>query len=128
MPSFSRQLEESLHRAVAYANQRKHEYATLEHLLLALVEATQRDSQLNSRIRIDLVARQLRVDDAQHIALVAHVHVYLHTRYARVLERVQISSVQRGEQTQVTERAAVSSARLCEQHIVHLMRAMARDV
>ena len=38
MPSFSRTLEESLHRAVAYANQRKHEYATLEHLLLALID------------------------------------------------------------------------------------------
>lgn len=38
MPSFSRPLEESLHRAVAYANQRKHEYATLEHLLLALID------------------------------------------------------------------------------------------
>ena len=38
MPSFSRPLEESLHRAVAYANQRKHEYATLEHLLLSLVD------------------------------------------------------------------------------------------
>ena len=33
LPSFSRNLEESLHRAVAYATQRKHEYATLEHLL-----------------------------------------------------------------------------------------------
>jgi ATP-dependent Clp protease ATP-binding subunit ClpA len=38
LPSFSRQLEESLHRAVAYANQRKHEYATLEHLLLSLID------------------------------------------------------------------------------------------
>jgi ATP-dependent Clp protease ATP-binding subunit ClpA len=38
LPSFSRQLEESLHRAVAYANERKHEYATLEHLLLALID------------------------------------------------------------------------------------------
>jgi len=38
LPSFSRTLEESLHRAVAYANQRKHEYATLEHLLLALID------------------------------------------------------------------------------------------
>jgi ATP-dependent Clp protease ATP-binding subunit ClpA len=38
LPSFSRNLEETLHRAVAYANQRKHEYATLEHLLLALVD------------------------------------------------------------------------------------------
>ncbi|MBR7619684.1 ATP-dependent Clp protease ATP-binding subunit ClpA [Phenylobacterium sp. 20VBR1] len=38
MPSFSRHLEESLHRAVAFANQRKHEYATLEHLLLSLID------------------------------------------------------------------------------------------
>jgi ATP-dependent Clp protease ATP-binding subunit ClpA len=38
VPSFSRNLEETLHRAVAYANQRKHEYATLEHLLLSLVD------------------------------------------------------------------------------------------
>ena len=38
MPSFSRNLEESLHRAVAFANQRKHEFATLEHLLLALLD------------------------------------------------------------------------------------------
>ncbi len=38
MPSFSRQLEESLHRAVALANERKHEYATLEHLLLSLID------------------------------------------------------------------------------------------
>ena len=36
MPSFSSSLEESLHRALAYANDRKHEFATLEHLLLSL--------------------------------------------------------------------------------------------
>jgi ATP-dependent Clp protease ATP-binding subunit ClpA len=38
LPSFSRPLEETLHRAVHYANERRHEYATLEHLLLALVD------------------------------------------------------------------------------------------
>jgi ATP-dependent Clp protease ATP-binding subunit ClpA len=38
VPSFSRNLEETLHRAVAYANQRRHEYATLEHLLLSLTD------------------------------------------------------------------------------------------
>jgi ATP-dependent Clp protease ATP-binding subunit ClpA len=29
-------LEQTLHRALAYANSRRHEFATLEHLLLAL--------------------------------------------------------------------------------------------
>ena len=34
----SRNLEQTLHRALAYANARHHEFATLEHLLLALTE------------------------------------------------------------------------------------------
>src|SRR5262244_1402558 len=38
MPTFSRSLEQSLHRALALANERHHEYATLEHLLLALID------------------------------------------------------------------------------------------
>lgn len=38
MPSFSPTLEETLHRAVSIANSHTHEYATLEHLLLALVD------------------------------------------------------------------------------------------
>ena len=38
MPTFSRSLEQSLHRALALANERHHEYATLEHLLLSLTE------------------------------------------------------------------------------------------
>ena len=38
MTSFARNLEQSLHRALAAANARRHEYATLEHLLLSLVD------------------------------------------------------------------------------------------
>ena len=38
MPTFSRSLEQSLHRALALANERHHEYATLEHLLLAMID------------------------------------------------------------------------------------------
>ncbi len=37
MPSFARDLETTLHNALAAASTRKHEYATLEHLLLALI-------------------------------------------------------------------------------------------
>jgi len=36
--SFSRSLDEALHRAIALATEREHELATLEHLLLALTE------------------------------------------------------------------------------------------
>ncbi len=38
MPSFSRNLEQTLHRALAAASERRHEYATLEHLLLSLLD------------------------------------------------------------------------------------------
>ncbi len=38
MPTFSRSLEKALHRALAHANERRQEYATLEHLLLSLTE------------------------------------------------------------------------------------------
>jgi ATP-dependent Clp protease ATP-binding subunit ClpA len=38
MPSFASNLEKTLHQALADASERRHEYATLEHLLLALVD------------------------------------------------------------------------------------------
>lgn len=38
MPSFTPSLEEVLHRALTIATQARHEYATLEHLLLALLD------------------------------------------------------------------------------------------
>ncbi len=38
MPIFSRTLEKTLRKALALANERHHEYATLEHLLLALID------------------------------------------------------------------------------------------
>jgi ATP-dependent Clp protease ATP-binding subunit ClpA len=38
MPAFSAQLEQTLHRALAEASKRQHEYANLEHLLSALTQ------------------------------------------------------------------------------------------
>ncbi|SIO09696.1 ATP-dependent Clp protease ATP-binding subunit ClpA [Vannielia litorea] len=38
MPSFSNTLEQAIHAALALANARRHELATLEHLLLALID------------------------------------------------------------------------------------------
>src|SRR5436305_9687227 len=38
MPSFARELEQTLHNALGEPSSRRHEYATLEHLLLALIE------------------------------------------------------------------------------------------
>jgi ATP-dependent Clp protease ATP-binding subunit ClpA len=38
VPSFSKSLENALHQALSLASNRRHEYATLEHLLLALLD------------------------------------------------------------------------------------------
>jgi len=38
MPSFAQSLENTLHSALSHASERSHEYATLEHLLLALID------------------------------------------------------------------------------------------
>jgi ATP-dependent Clp protease ATP-binding subunit ClpA len=38
VPTFSRSLEQALHRALSIASEKNHEYATLEHLLLALID------------------------------------------------------------------------------------------
>ena len=54
MPSFSSTLEAAIHNALGHANQRKHELATLEHLLLALRRRARRgagDEGLRGRPR-----------------------------------------------------------------------------
>jgi ATP-dependent Clp protease ATP-binding subunit ClpA len=60
MPSFSRSLEQALHRALALANDRRHEYATLEHLLLALVDDQDAASVMRAcSVDLELLKRNL---------------------------------------------------------------------
>ncbi|MDQ0395149.1 ATP-dependent Clp protease ATP-binding subunit ClpA [Labrys monachus] len=60
MPSFSRHLEQSLHRALATANQRRHEYATLEHLLLSLIEDQDAAAVMRAcNVDLDILKRNL---------------------------------------------------------------------
>jgi ATP-dependent Clp protease ATP-binding subunit ClpA len=60
MPAFSRQLEQTLHRALALATARRHEFATLEHLLLALTEDTDAAAVLRA-CSVDVDRLRLRV-------------------------------------------------------------------
>ena len=48
MPSFAQNLEKTLHNALTNASDRRHEYATLEHLLLALVEDSDAQAVMNA--------------------------------------------------------------------------------
>ena len=66
MPAFSRSLEQSLHRALALANDRHHEYATLEHLLLSLIDDTDAAAVLKAcSVDIDVLKKQV-VDYIEH--------------------------------------------------------------
>ncbi|MGO9674609.1 MAG: AAA family ATPase, partial [Methylocella sp.] len=61
MPSFSRNLEQSLHRALAVANERHHEYATLEHLLLSLTDDSDASAVLRAcSVDLDHLKKSLR--------------------------------------------------------------------
>ena len=48
MPAFSQGLEKALHQALTFANERHHEYATLEHLLLALIDDNEADAVMRA--------------------------------------------------------------------------------
>ena len=60
MPSFSRSLEQALHRALALAGERRHEYATLEHLLLALIDDQDAGAVMRAcNVEVDALRRNL---------------------------------------------------------------------
>ena len=65
MPSFAQNLEKTLHNALQNATDRAHEYATLEHLLLALID-DEDAAEVMTACGVDLgelgnVVRQLHV-------------------------------------------------------------------
>ncbi len=60
MPSFSSSLEKSIHSALKLANERNHELATLEHLLLALIDEKDASNVLNAcNVNVDLLRNNI---------------------------------------------------------------------
>ncbi len=60
MPSFSRSLEKALHQALHLANERRQEYATLEHLLLALIDDQDAAAVMRAcNVDLDVLKRNL---------------------------------------------------------------------
>jgi ATP-dependent Clp protease ATP-binding subunit ClpA len=60
MPTFSRSLEKALHRALGLANERRHEYATLEHLLLSLTDDKDAAAVMKAcNVDLDVLRRSL---------------------------------------------------------------------
>lgn len=92
MPTFSPNLEHTLHRSVAEANKRSHEFATLEHLLLGLL-----DDQ-------DAVA-VLRACDVNIPQLRAELKAYLDQEHGNVAEDSSIDATPTAGFQRVIQRA-----------------------
>ncbi|WP_316013862.1 ATP-dependent Clp protease ATP-binding subunit ClpA [Roseobacter sp. HKCCA0434] len=106
MPSFSNTLEAAIHNALSLANARKHELATLEHLLLALIDEPDA-ARVMTACSVDL--DQLRATltdflDEELDALVSDIEgseAAPTTGFQRVIQRAAIH-VQSSGRTEVT--------------------------
>jgi ATP-dependent Clp protease ATP-binding subunit ClpA len=122
----SRNLEKSLHRALAHASERQHEYVTLEHLLLALTEDQDVVAVLGAcSVDLDrLRGEVLHYVDNEHVNLLAthRDDAEPTASFQRVLQRAAIH-VQSSGREQVTG-ANVLLAMFAEResHAVHFLQ------
>ncbi len=113
----SSNLEQSLHRALALANERHHEYATLEHLLLALTEDQDAVAVLRAcGVDIDSLRRDLShyIDDELSSLITNRTEEAKPTAgFQRVLQRaaIHVQSSGREEVTGANVLVAVFSER-----------------
>ncbi|MDE2462096.1 MAG: ATP-dependent Clp protease ATP-binding subunit ClpA [Alphaproteobacteria bacterium] len=126
MPSLSRSLEQALHRAIKLASDRHHEYATLEHLLLALLEDTDA-AQVMKACNVDTDAlRQalLRYVDQELLTLVIEdgEDAKPTTGFQRVIQRavLHVQNSGREEVTGANVLVALFSER--ESHAVYFLQ------
>jgi ATP-dependent Clp protease ATP-binding subunit ClpA len=126
LPSLSRSLEQALHRAIKLASDRHHEYATLEHLLLALLEDTDA-AQVMKACNVDVDAlRQalLRYVDQELLTLVIEdgEDAKPTTGFQRVIQRavLHVQNSGREEVTGANVLVALFSER--ESHAVYFLQ------
>ncbi|MCA8868226.1 MAG: ATP-dependent Clp protease ATP-binding subunit ClpA [Rhodobacteraceae bacterium] len=106
MPSFSNTLEQAIHAALALANARKHELATLEHLLLALIDEPEAAKVMRAcGVDLDVLETALtEFIDEELATLVSDIdgsEAAPTTAFQRVIQRAAIH-VQSSGRTEVT--------------------------
>ncbi len=106
MPSFSATLEQSIHAALALANARQHEFATLEHLLLALIEEPDAAQVMQAcEVDLDVLRGQLQdFIDEELTSLITETEgseAVPTAAFQRVIQRAAIH-VQSSGRTEVT--------------------------
>src|SRR5436305_3712536 len=126
MPSFSRNLEQSIHRALAAANERHHEYATLEHLLLSLVDDTDAAAVMRAcSVELDTLRKNLRdyIDqELENLVTDGREDAKPTAGFQRVIQRavIHVQSSGRDEVTGANVLVAVFSER--ESHAAYFLQ------
>ena len=126
MASFSPVLEETIHRALTYASDRKHELATLEHLLLALIE--DRDAgAVMSACDIDLEALKADVtayldDDLASLVVDEFEEARPTAGFHRVIQRAVIHVQSSGREEVTGANALVALFAERESHAVYFLQ------
>src|ERR1041384_4735385 len=119
-------LEQTLHRALAYANERRHDYATLEHLLLALADDQDAIAVMRAcNLDIEKLKRELTVyidNQLSNIVGKHHNEAKPTAGFQRVLQRaaIHVQSSGREEVTGANVLVALFSER--ESHAVYYLQ------
>jgi ATP-dependent Clp protease ATP-binding subunit ClpA len=122
----SANLEQTLHRALGYANERRHEYATLEHLLLALTEDADAVAVLRAcGVELDRLRGEIQdyIDNELSNLITAQLGDAKPTAgFQRVLQRaaIHVQSSGREEVTGANVLVAMFSER--ESHAVYFLQ------
>lgn len=127
MPSFSKTLEEAIHKAIGHANAKQHELATLEHLLLALTEEADA-MRVMQACDVDLGVLQRKLItyiDEDLIGLVNPIHstdASPTTGFQRVIQRaaIHVQSSGRSEVTGANVLVAIFAER--ESHAAYFLQ------
>src|SRR5260221_432011 len=126
MPSLSRSLEQALHHAIKLASDRHHEYATLEHLLLALMDDTDA-SQVMKACNVDMDALRKSVqkyidEDLSTLVMDESEEAKPTTGFQRVVQRavLHVQNSGRDEVTGANVLVALFTER--ESHAVYFLQ------
>ncbi|HXV25143.1 MAG TPA: ATP-dependent Clp protease ATP-binding subunit ClpA [Alphaproteobacteria bacterium] len=119
-------LEQTLHRALAYANSRRHEFATLEHLLLALTEDQDALSVLRAcGVDVERLRRELTEYIENELANLTGGHIddaKPTASFQRVLQRAAIHVQSSGREQVTGANVLVAMFAERESHAVYFLQ------
>ncbi len=126
MPSLSRSLEQAIHRAIKLASDRHHEYATPEHLLLALIDDTDA-AQVIKACNVDIEALRKTVQkyvDEEMMALVIEdgEDAKPTTGFQRIIQRAALNVQNSGREEVTGANVLVALFSERESHAVYFLQ------